>query len=108
MAHVKGIAATTNSTVPVIYPLKVLIIDASVFMGLPVFPAFFRAQIVQLVRRAKVAQVAVDAQPVRLANTKQVLLKQTVSAVILVRIRFQLDVAGLQRERVNLVPPDNI
>ena len=36
------------------------------------------AQIVQLVRRAKVAQAALDVQTARLANTKKVLLKQTV------------------------------
>ena len=108
MAYVKGIAATTNLTVLVTHPLKVLIMDASILMGTPVIIAFFRAQIVQLVRRAQVAQVAVDAQPARLANTKQVLLKQTVSAVILVRIRFRLDVAGLQRDIVLRVRMGNM
>ena len=77
-------------------------------MGSVCIIAIMLAQIVQLVRRAKVAQVAVDAQPVRLANTKQVLLKKTVKTVILVRIRFQLGVAGLQRENVEIVFPDNI
>ena len=73
-----GIAATTNTTVHVTYPLKVLIIDASVFMVLPVLLAFFRAQTVQLVSRVKVARVAVGARIARIKNTKPPQMNKTV------------------------------